>query len=484
MKKKIQYLIIALVILVSSCELPDNIDPKHAKAVSAETEFTFAEVSLANLLGSLNVNTNTTRLLAQYHSEVTYVTESRYNFQDRQIPDTYSGNLYRDVLMPLKDAKKMIEGSDVPTEAAINQKKNQLAIIEVLNVYAFQVLVDAFGNIPYSEALMGAENSRPKYDDAYTIYKDLVVRLNKAIADLDPDYDGFGLADVLYEGDVALWKTFAASLKLRIGMRLADVPGYDAGTIVNEAVASGVFTDQSESVILQYLKLSPNVNSYYQEFVLNARKDFCPTQTLVDLMNNLNDPRRAVWFTEYPDDSGSYLGLPYGKTGASSYSKFSHFSDMMRLDPRYPVIMMDYVEVEFLLAEAAERGLGGVSGAETHYNNAILASMKYWGVSDEDATAYLAQPSVAYSSASGGFKEKIGNQKWLGLFDRGVEGWAEWRRLDFPVLNAPEEMTYSDIPVRMPYPYNENKMNKANYDEASAAIGGDEATTKLFWDKF
>jgi hypothetical protein len=481
MKKKILYLVLILVVLVSSCELPNNIDPKNAKTVSADADFTSAEVALVNLLGNISVNVNTTRLLAQYQSEVTYVTESRYNFQDRQIPDAYSGRIYRDVLLPLKDAKKILDASNVPTETAINQKKNQLSIIEIVNVYACQVLVDAFGNVPYSEALLGAANSRPKYDDAYTIYKDLLVRLNAAIAGLDENYDAFGTADVLYSSDITLWRSFAASLKLRIGMRLADVPGFNAGATITEAIATGVFTSQSESAILSYLKLTPNVNSYYTEFVLNARKDFCPTQTLVDMMNTLNDPRRDIWFTKFEDE---FVGLPYGKTGASSYSKFSHFSDMIRVTPTYPVIICDYVEVEFLLAEAAERGLGGVTDAETHYNNAILASMKYWGVADADAAAYLAQPTVAYTTATGNYKQKIGNQKWLGLFDRGVEGWAEWRRLDYPILNPPVGKVYGDIPVRMPYPYNENKMNKDNYDAASAAIGGDLMTTKLFWDKF
>jgi hypothetical protein len=145
---------------------------------------------------------------------------------------------------------------------------------------------------------------------------------------------------------------------------------------------------------------------------------------------------------------------------------------------------MRYLLREFLLAEAAERGLGGVTNAETHYNNAIRASMAYWGVSDADASVYLAQPSVAYSTAGASFKEKIGNQKWLGLFDRGVEGWAEWRRLDFPILNVPEDMTYSDIPVRMPYPYNEDEMNSVSYQAAVNAMGGDLPTIKLFWDKF
>ncbi len=70
------------------------------------------------------------------------------------------------------------------------------------------------------------------------------------------------------------------------------------------------------------------------------------------------------------------------------------------------------------------------------------------------------------------------------MYNRGVEGWAEWRRLDFPILNVPAGMTYGDIPVRYPYPFDENEMNEDNYDAASAAIGGDKATTKLWFDKF
>jgi hypothetical protein len=484
MKKTIYSLFLILVVLVTSCELPDNIDPKYALSVAPETVFTQSEIGLANQIGSINVNTNISRLLVQYQSEVTYVTESRYNFYDRQIPDAYFTDLYEEVLMNLKDARKTLEAEVLATDNDINVRKNKLAIIDILSVYAYQVLVDAFGNVPYTEALMGAENSRPKYDDASTIYSDLITRLNKSISDLDDSYDSFGNADVMYQGDISLWRKFAATIKLRIGLRLADVSPATVGTIISESLATGVFTDQSESAILVYTGVTPYVNSYYNEFVLTARKDFCPTNTLVNLMNNLNDPRRAIWFTEYPAGSGSYLGLPYGRTGASGYSKFSHFADMIRIDPKYPVIFSDYVEVEFLLAEAAERGLGGVTDAATHYNNAILESMKYWGVSNADAAAYLAQPSVAYATASGTYKEKIGNQKWLGLFDRGIEAWAEWRRLDFPVLNPPVNMTYSDIPVRMPYPYNENKQNKANYEAAASAIGGDEISTKLFWDKF
>lgn len=483
-KRNIYSLFLILAVFVTSCELPDNIDPKNAKIVSPNALFTQAEISLFNQVAELDYNLNCSRFLAQYLSEVTYTTETRYNFSDRQVSDNFSGILYRDVLMNLKDCKEKVLAKAITPSFTEGIQKNQVAVTNLLEIYTYHVLVDQFGNVPYSEAVMGAENSRPKYDDALTIYNDLITRLNSVITNLDDTYTGFGDADILYNDDIVLWKKFAASLKLRIALRLADVPGVNSGAMVSEALATGVFIDQEESAILRYYGIAPYVNPYYQAFVLNARKDFCPTNTIVDIMNNFSDPRRAVWFTEYPEGSGTYLGLPYGKSGSSSYSKFSHLTDDIRIDPQYPAVILDYVEVEFLLAEAAARNLGGVTGAETHYNNAILASMAYWGVSDADAATYLDRPDVAYPTATGTYKQKIGTQKWLALFDRGVEGWAEWRRLDFPILNVPERMTYADIPVRMPYPFNENKMNKANYEDASAAIGGDRMSTKLFWDRF
>lgn len=483
MKNKTLYgLFLILAVFVTSCELPDNIDPKNATTVSPNALFTQAEYALFQQVAELDYNLNCSRFLSQYLSEVTYTNETRYNFSDRQVPDNFSGILYRDALFNFKDCGQQIAAKAITPSFTEGIQKNQLTIINLLEIYAYHVLVDQFGDTPYSEALMGAENSRPAYDDALTIYQDLITRLNTVITDLDDSFSGFGDADILYNDDIVLWKKFAASLKLRIALRMADVPSMNSSAMVSQALSTGVFTDQSESAIFHFYGIAPYVNPYYQAFVLNARKDFCPTNTIIDMMNTLNDPRRAIWFTEYP--AGTYTGLPYGKSGSSSYSKFSHIADNIRIDPEYPAVVMDYVEVEFLLAEAAARNLGGVTGAATHYNNAILASMAYWGVSDADAATYLARPDVAYATATGTYKQKIGTQKWLGLFDRGVEGWAEWRRLDYPILTVPPGLTYDDIPVRMPYPFNENKMNKVNYDAASEAIGGDEVSTKLFWDLF
>jgi hypothetical protein len=478
MKTSIKSILLIVVVLMASCDLPNNIDPKKASTVNPDVLFTNVEIQLFNQIGSVNVNSNVFRLLAQYQTEVTYVTESNYNFADRNLPDTHWAILYRDVLANAEETKKILNNSLFTDPQEL---KNKIAFTEILEVYAYHMLVDAFGNVPYTQALQGSDNSRPAYDDAKTVYYDLISRLDVAIADLTADAGSstFGSADILYGGSAESWKAFANSLKLRMALRIADYDKTKAADMVQSAVASGVFTDQSQSAILHYTGVTPYVNSYYKEYILDQRKDYVPSNTLIDKLNGLNDPRRASWFT-IPADSATYVGLKYGKAG--KYSRNSHFNSSI-INATYPVIISDFVEVEFLLAEAAARNIGGVTDAETHYNSAIKASMLYWGVSAADADTYLAQPAVAYATAGGSWQEKIGNQKWIGLFDRGIEGWNEWRRLDFPLLNPPPGMVYSDIPVRFPYPYNENKLNGTNYTAAAAAIGGDLISTKIFWDK-
>jgi hypothetical protein len=147
---------------------------------------------------------------------------------------------------------------------------------------------------------------------------------------------------------------------------------------------------------------------------------------------------------------------------------------------------MDYAETEFLLAEAAARGFVVVGTAETHYNNAITASITYWGGTAADANAYLAQPGVAYTTAVGTYKQKIGTQAWLAYFQRGMTAWTTFRRLDFPVLLAPAFHVegIDKVPVRYTFAVSEQTLNFTNYSAAAAKIGGDTPLTRLFWDKF
>ncbi len=427
-----------------------------------------------DILTSSNVNNNIFRLLSQYWTETTYTDESRYDLATRNIPQNFWNIMYVSVLKNINECQKLIPEQGAGVVPAV--QANQNACAEILNVYSYMCLVNIFGNVPYSEAL-DYRNVYPKYDDAATIYNDLATRLDKAISDIDTGADGFGNSDLLYGGDMAAWKTFANSLKMKIGMTLADADPAKAKSMV-ESAAAGAISSNDENVTFHYLASPPNTNPIWVDLVNSGRKDFVGANTIVDYMLSVNDPRVPLYFTE--DGDGGYSGGIYGTS--NNFATFSKPADAI-LAPDFEAMFMDYAEVEFLLAEAVERGMNVGGTAKEHYSAAIRASIEYWGGSSADADAYLAQSSVAYESAAGDWKQKIGTQKWLALYNRGLDGWTEWRRFDYPVLNVPVDLTYDDIPRRYTYPIQEQTLNKDSYGAAVSAIGGDNVQTILFWDK-
>lgn len=451
-----------------------NVDPVNPSTVPASFLVSNATESLFDQMVNTNVNTNIFRLVSQYWNETTYITETNYDLDTRNINGNIWNELYTDVLYDLKDAKLRVDEDGSLTDS---EKANQKAIIEILEVYTWQILVDTFGNIPYSEALMGVENPSPAYDDAATIYADLMVRISSAISAIDSGGEGFGGSDIIYNGDMSAWKKMGASLKLRMAMQLADVNPSAAQTAVLEAVSSGVFSSNADNFTIPYTTTQPTNNPLYDDLVQSGRTDFVAANTIIDYMNPLNDPRRPVYFKENLGE-GIFLGGEYGSP--TNYSLYSHPGEILEL-PDTPGTLLDYAEIEFLLAEAVERGFAVGGTAESHYNAGINASMEYWGVSSADAATYLAQSDVAYSSAPGGWKEKIGKQFWIAMYNRGFEGWTTWRRLDAPTLNI-AAATNTPVPFRFTYPALEKNLNSANYNAAASAIGGDNLNTKLFWD--
>jgi hypothetical protein len=556
MKKLI--LILTAAVFAASCS--DNLEDlnkniKDPTAVSGESLFASAQKQLADQITTPNVNLNNHRLWAQQWQETTYPDESNYDQATRPIPDNHWREMYRDVLRDLKEASTNIDAAD--NDITNELKPNKLAIIEVLNVYAYSNLVETFGNVPYSEAL-DIDNLLPKYDDGLTIYKDLIARLTAAINSMDTSKGSFTSAsDKVYGGDVASWKKFANTLKLRMGITLADVDGAASKAAVESAVASGVFTSNGDDAGYAYTA-APNGNPVNDNLVLSNRNDYVAATTLVNMMNNTHDPRRSVYFNgkvdfEYEfDPTDPDVGFPVASVSTAGtvttitfartldnppaigddvsrqvkdnpnvllgtalnvtantieidnildtvavgdgiailsyvggvigeqtvYSRFSHVTPSI-LGGNYPGYLLSYVETEFLLAEGAARGYSVGGDAESHYVAGITASFDFWGA--DDLAGYLANPAVVYNSAT--WKESIGTQAWLGLYNRTFASWLSLRRLDFPVLVEPKKAE-SGYPVRYPYPVSEINLNGSNYDEAASAIGGDKTETKLFWDKF
>jgi hypothetical protein len=348
---------------------------------------------------------------------------------------------------------------------------------------ACQMLVDMFGDVPYSEALDGVNNPSPAYDDDAGIYPDLISRLNVAIGQFVPSAGGFGSGDLIFHDDVAAWEKLAHSLMLRLAIRISDVDNGHASSLIASHYADA-FGSNADNATLEYLEGTVNGNPLYNTLVVSGRDDHVPSETLVDQMNRLNDPRRPFYMDEV-DGAGSglgYVGLTYGLEAGSVYSNYSHISAKMR-DPEFPGEFMTYAEVAFILAEAAQRGYSVGQSAEQWYDEAVTASIEWWGGTAGDASTYLAQADVAFTTAEGGdAMHAIALQKWIALYNDGHQGLLEWRRLDWPTLVPPEGMTQADIPQRMLYPINEPSLNGSNYNAAASAIGGDTYQTKVFWD--
>ncbi|WP_111708152.1 SusD/RagB family nutrient-binding outer membrane lipoprotein [Lutibacter citreus] len=478
--KKIIILITAIILVSCSDNLEDlNKNIKDPAAVPGESLFTGAQKNLVDQMIDLNVNNNNAKLWAQYLTETTYTDESNYDQTTRSIPDNNWSVLYKDVLKDLDESATVIENTTYTTNELNALKPNKLAIIEILNVFTYSVLIETYGDVPFTEAL-DIDNLLPKYDDGETTYKALVGKLAAAINDLDPSLESFGNADRIYGGDVMSWKKFAASLKLRMGILLSDIDSQFAKTTVESAVADGVFTSNADNAGFTYLSSDPNTNPIHDNMVLSGRHDYVAGKTIIDMMNSLNDPRISSYFL--PISDGTYKG---GVIGASS-----SFSSHSQVTPRVedavePGIILDYAEVEFLLAEAAARNFAVGGTANSHYDNGIKASFEFWQAGD--ATAYLTQANVDYTTAIAAstsatpWKEVIGNQKWIALFNRGLEAWTSIRLLDYPIMATPTEPV-SGYPMRYLYPVIEQTLNNTNYTSAASTIGGDKAETKLFWD--
>ena len=472
MKKQI-ILLIALTFTISCSDFGDlNVDPKSATSVPPETLYANGTRELVDLMTESSVNVNIFRFMAQSWTSTTYTDEPNYDLKVRDQPGSHWNRSYRDILKDLDESRKVINNSD-NGGIAPEVIQNQLASISILEVFTYHVLVDTFSDVPFTQAL-DINNVNPNYDDDAAIYSAISAQLNEAINSIDVNAGSFGASDYLYGGDMAGFKKFANSLKLRMAVRIAKVDAATAATMASEAVASGVFESNADNANFQYLDGSPNANPVWTDLVESGRQDFIPSDVVVNLMVGLDDPRIPVYFEANLD---AYKGGAYGEN--APYATHTHLGEVFH-QPETEGILMDYPEVAFLLAEAEELGIADPAGTpEENYNAAVTASLDYWGA--EGAAAYLAQPNVAYATAGGTWQETVGVQKWIHLFNRGFEAWTTYRLYGAPQLKT-TPFSNEQSPRRYTYPNDEPSVNGPGYTAGASAIGGDEKTTRVFWD--
>ena len=377
----------------------------------------------------------------------------------------------------------------------------------VMQTWDFSYLTDEWGDVPYTDALK-ADSAvvAPKYDAQKAIYTGFFTTL-KAAADAmaaDPAGDpGLGSADVIYGGNVAKWRRFANSLHARYALRIVNVDPASADAELKAAFSdpAGVFQSNSDNALLKWPGDGVSDNPFADN--LKQRDDARLARTMTSLMIPDNDPRLRVYGQPVVDSSvyaNGYGGMPqallqdsanawYRKAsrpgtvfypGVTSYGTFGTSAGLSQ-----PSYLMTYAEVMFIKAEAAERGLGGLTAAEaaSDYNAAITASLNQWGITDATTIAnFLAQPSVVYQGGVAGLKQ-IAVQKYIALFSDDGQAWAEWRRTCQPSNVVPGPATIVPyIPRRFYYSTTEASVNAANLNAAIAAQGPDNFATRVWWD--
>nr|BFF39855.1 hypothetical protein BACY1_16600 [Tenacibaculum mesophilum] len=287
---------LGITLLFSSCNDIENLntDTKGYETVLPEALMTQSQVSYMYFLTNTNPNSNNFRKYVQYWTNTEFVDEDRYNQTKRNIGTGFWNLLYRDVLTDFKNAKEIIISQNVtPNKEA--EKQNKIAIVEIQMIAVFQTLVDLYGDVPYTEALDFVKYPKPKYDDAQEIYLSLADRLNKAINQLNTNESSFSSGDLIYGGNVNLWKKLANSIKLKLGLHLADIPelNSDAKDLIESAFKSGVISNNSENALLQYYSVSGQRNPIF--LALTTENHYVPTKFLVDELNSKKDPRRDIF---------------------------------------------------------------------------------------------------------------------------------------------------------------------------------------------
>lgn len=456
-----------------------NTDPNQPTLVPPEFLLTNAEFTIMDYIWDEWWNGRQGLVYAQYWSQTAYTEESRYEPRGN-ITDSYFSFFYTSMM----DLEQIITlNTDEATKgpaAASGPNENQIAVARIMKAFTYQMLTDIWGDIPYFDALKGIGNTSPSYTKQQEIYADLLNELTEAQAMIvDGDING----DIIYGGDMTKWKKFANSLRMRVALRTSKVdPNYKSE--IEAAIAAGAFTSFEDDAYFQFDVVAPGFSPLYEAIVVSGRPpDFAVSEPLISRLVETGDPRLPLYADKsvtHFDDPEPYRGLIYGLSATAAPGIAGPGGDNVSL-PSLDVVlapdakawMMTYGEVCFIKSEI-------MGWDQTEYEKGIEASMLTWGVDPADVSTYLS--SVAPASA-----ETVGTQKWIGMYMQGNQGWFEWRRTGYPILNGPEAGPLGDVgnrllPSRLFWPDREQVVNGTQYDAAVSQQGPDQLYTRVWWD--
>lgn len=446
----------------------------------------------------------TGNLLAQYTAKIQFVNEDRYLWGEKN-------GIWNNVYGNMRNVENIIELSSKGTAV----QNNYLGVALILKSWLYSLATDAYGDIPYSQAVKAKSgaNYSPKYDSQDSVYSGLLADLKKANEILGTSNEAIS-GDILFNGSVAKWKKLANSLRLRMLMRLSKKLDVKASMqeIIGNSTLYPLMTSNADNAELKYLADVPANQWPLYSSRVGSIDEIRVSKTLSDRLNATNDPRLNVFgrpsqksvaagspkIEGIPNGLGDVAALNYN-SGPQGVSRIGYSygclvcNDQGQTPPLPNVargIIMNYSELQFILAEAVERGLVTSSTtAETFYTNGMTSNFDYYkemvpasyGINVIPASTYFTQPQVAYTGTNQEKLEKIAYQKWISLFFNGLESWFDWRRTRMPaIIPGVDNLNGNRVPVRFIYPLSEQALNKSARAAAVARQGADDINT-LMW---
>ncbi|HZG26587.1 MAG TPA: SusD/RagB family nutrient-binding outer membrane lipoprotein [Chitinophagaceae bacterium] len=497
-------LFLACTVLVSCDKGFDEMNINPIALTNVDPAFQLNNALVASAPGYGNLSYETTIVKQMITPFSGQGSAANFNQDNRSVSAGNWTRYYRTVIRELVDVIRKTK--DDPNNT------NLYHTARIWKAYAFMVLTDTYGNIPYLQAGQGYLEGidKPTYESQESIYTDILKELETAGAALDAAKPRV-TREVLYGGDVAKWKRLANSLLLRAGMRLSKVKPAVAAATVAKAVAGGVMQSIEDNAVIRH---NANfVNDIGSQLNGGQSAFFYLAEDFVNQLKANNDPRLTSIAVRYVGAvSGTnqvearanrtaavQVGMPLGydnttissqvaAKGLASLWDFSQLDRTRMATPQSPSFLVTYAQTQLLLAEAVVRGWT-TGSAPVLYANGIRAHMKQLAaygastaISDPNIEAFITANPLDMSKAL----EQINTQYWIASFLNGPEAFANFRRSGYPVL-TPNLFPGKDLKTepfirRLTYPDAELNVNNENVKKSIAGQGPDIMDTRVWWD--
>ncbi len=274
-------LIIAAIAILVSCDKGfDELNTSKTSATAIDPAFILNRAIINSSNNTLIYEIGIVQQIITPFSGV--LTGANYNQDNRNSTDDNWQRYYRDVIKNTKDIIEMTKEDP--------ERSNLMNMARILQAYAFMVLTDTYGDIPYTNGGDGyySQVFFPVYEYQEDIYPKIIAELTEATGSLNAS-GKIETADVLYGGDIAKWKKFGNSLLLRAGMRLSKVNPTQAKTVVSNAFNGGVILSNADNAFI-------NHDNNYKNPISNTLNgtegaNYYLTKPFVDALKSTNDPR-------------------------------------------------------------------------------------------------------------------------------------------------------------------------------------------------